>query len=66
MQLCFNVLVGPSLAPFFSFIPVPVHDLTAVLGGSAELPCDIQPDDAHDDVFLVLWFKDNATKPMYR
>ena len=60
------LLARPPFKRFLSFIPVPVHDLTAVLGGSAELPCDIQPDDAHDDVFLVLWFKDNATKPMYR
>ena len=37
-----------------------------MLGGAAELPCDILPEDAHDDVYLVLWFKDEATKPMYR
>ena len=35
------------------------------MGGVAELPCDILPEDAHDDVYLVLWFKRNATKPMY-
>lgn len=45
--------------------PVPVKDVEAVLGGAAELPCDILPEDAHDDVYLVLWFKDEATKPMY-
>ncbi len=50
----------------FSPISVPVRDVEAVLGGSAELPCDILPEDAHDDVYLVLWFKDEATKPMYR
>ena len=48
------------------FLPVPVKDVESVLGGSAELPCDILPEDAHDDVYLVLWFKDEATKPMYR
>jgi hypothetical protein len=26
----------------------------------------LTPEDAHDDVYLVLWFKGNATKPMYR
>lgn len=45
--------------------PVPVRNVEAVLGGVAEMPCDILPEDAHDDVYLVLWFKENATKPMY-
>lgn len=45
---------------------MPIRDVEAVLGGVAELPCDILPEDAHDDVYLVLWFKENATKPMYR
>ena len=45
---------------------VPVRDVRAVLGEKAELPCDILPADPHDDVYLVLWFKDDATKPMYR
>ena len=35
------------------------------MGGGVELPCYILPEDAHDDVYLVLWFKDEATKPMY-
>ena len=51
---------------FFFFLAVPVRNVEAVLGGVAELPCDILPEDAHDDVYLVLWFKANATKPMYR
>jgi hypothetical protein len=51
--------------PFVLFA-VPIRSVEAVLGGSAELPCDILPDEAHDDVYLVLWFKDEATKPMYR
>ena len=53
------------LIPTF-FLAVPVRNVEAVLGGVAELPCDILPEDAHDDVYLVLWFKANATKPMYR
>ena len=53
------------LIPIF-FLAVPVRNVEAVLGGVAELPCDILPEDAHDDVYLVLWFKANATKPMYR
>ena len=47
-------------------ISVPIRDVVSVLGGSADLPCDILPEDAHDDVYLVLWFKDAATKPMFR
>ena len=64
-QVCF---VEPRLIGFlfcFSLL-VPIRDVEAVLGGRAELPCDILPEDAHDDVYLVLWFKENATKPMYR
>ena len=45
---------------------MPIRDVVSVLGGHAALPCDILPEDAHDDVYLVLWFKDKATKPMYR
>ena len=45
---------------------MPIRDVVSVLGGQAALPCDILPEDAHDDVYLVLWFKDKATKPMYR
>ena len=64
-RVCF---VEPRLIGFlfcFSLL-VPIRDVEAVLGGRAELPCDILPEDAHDDVYLVLWFKENATKPMYR
>ena len=45
--------------------PVPIQTVSGILGGGVRLPCDILPDDAHDDVYLVLWFKDKATKPMY-
>jgi hypothetical protein len=50
----------------FVYFLVPVRHVEAVLHGAADLPCDILPEDAHDDVYLVLWFKGNATKPMYR
>ena len=45
---------------------VPIRNVEAVLGGIAELPCDVTPEDVHDDVYLILWFKDEASKPMYR
>ncbi|KAK4293020.1 hypothetical protein Pmani_034253 [Petrolisthes manimaculis] len=39
-------------------------EVTAVEGGTAALPCDFQhPKD--DSVFLILWFKDNLTTPIY-
>jgi len=36
------------------------------VGGNAELPCDIMPADPNDEVYLVLWYKDSAGKPLYR
>lgn len=40
----------------------------AVLGRTAALPCDIEPGpDAKDDrVYMVLWFRESAGKPLYR
>jgi hypothetical protein len=67
MPLQLSSLVWPERLTFvFVFLPVPIRNVEAVLGAVAELPCDILPEDAHDDVYLVLWFKENATKPMYR
>ena len=73
---CARVLEMPQFFPlaqmwfsylcFCSSFSVPVKKIEAVLGGVAELPCDALPEDAHDDVFLILWFKDDAKKPMYR
>ena len=50
---------------FFDF-SVPVKSVEAVIGGKAELPCDIYPSDTVDDVYLVLWYRDIAGKPLYR
>ena len=50
----------------FLLFSVPIRNVEAVLGGIAELPCDVTPEDVHDDVYLILWFKDEASKPMYR
>lgn len=38
----------------------------AVLGKTAKLPCDITPEHKDDRVYMVLWFKENAGKPLYR
>ncbi|XP_071744749.1 neural cell adhesion molecule 2 isoform X2 [Lepeophtheirus salmonis] len=45
--------------------PIPIIDVYAVVGDKAELPCNIQPSDPSDDVYLVLWYRDLAGKPLY-
>ena len=46
-----------------SSLSVPIRDVDAVIGGKAELPCPIEP---ADDVYLVLWYRREAGKPLYR
>lgn len=38
----------------------------AVLGRTAILPCDIEPEAKDDRVYMVLWFRESAGKPLYR
>jgi hypothetical protein len=45
---------------------VPSTQATAQAGSKAFLPCEVISTGSRDDIFLILWFKDNATKPMYR
>jgi hypothetical protein len=51
-----------------SFITVSTVSVEAVLGRTATLPCDIDPGpEARDDrVYMVLWFRESAGKPLYR
>merc|ERR1719342_303270 len=44
---------------------VPIRDVWAVKDGKAELPCDIAPPDPTDQVYLVLWYRELAGKPLY-
>uniref|UniRef100_A0A6P4EES7 Hemicentin-1-like n=1 Tax=Drosophila rhopaloa TaxID=1041015 RepID=A0A6P4EES7_DRORH len=37
----------------------------AVLGRTASLPCDIEPEAKDDRVYMVLWFRESAGKPLY-
>ncbi|XP_046737249.1 protein turtle homolog A isoform X1 [Diprion similis] len=46
--------------------PVSTLEVTAVLGRTAELPCDIEPSTREDRVYMVLWFRDSSVKPIYR
>ncbi|CAG5106044.1 Similar to Cadm1: Cell adhesion molecule 1 (Rattus norvegicus) [Cotesia congregata] len=45
--------------------PISTSEVTAVLGKSASLPCDIEPSTRGDGVYMILWFRDNAVKPIY-
>ncbi|XP_063233015.1 synaptogenesis protein syg-2-like isoform X2 [Bacillus rossius redtenbacheri] len=45
--------------------PVSTVQVDGVLGRSVSLPCDIEPATRDDRVYMVLWFKENAGKPMY-
>lgn len=42
------------------------HRIEAVLGKTANLPCDIESKDKQNVVYMVLWFKKNDDKPIYR
>ena len=44
--------------------PVAVQHISALQGTTAVLPC--APDDDWQDVFLLLWFRENATVPLHR
>ncbi|XP_063231434.1 nephrin-like isoform X2 [Bacillus rossius redtenbacheri] len=45
--------------------PIPVTDVEGVLGRKTMLPCDINPRDRDDAVYMVLWFKEADGEPLY-
>ncbi|XP_059610810.1 uncharacterized protein LOC132257796 [Phlebotomus argentipes] len=45
--------------------PVSTASVEAVLGKTASLPCDIEPEARDDRVYMVLWFRESAGKPLY-
>ncbi|XP_063383195.1 hemicentin-2-like [Cydia fagiglandana] len=47
------------------FVPVSTMEVEAVVGRSASLPCDIEPDTNEDRVYMVLWFRHSGGKPLY-
>ncbi|XP_050354985.1 hemicentin-2-like [Nymphalis io] len=47
------------------FVPVSTVDVEAVVGRTATLPCDIEPDSNEDRVYMVLWFRHAGGKPLY-
>lgn len=42
------------------------HTVEAVLGKTTNLPCDIESRDRQNVVYMVLWFRKNDDKPIYR
>ncbi|XP_069163229.1 protein turtle homolog A [Procambarus clarkii] len=46
-------------------LTVPVVAVTGVWGGSAALPCEVSHPPV-DSVYLLLWFRDHLTTPIYR
>ncbi|XP_063896922.1 neural cell adhesion molecule 1 [Helicoverpa armigera] len=47
------------------FVPVSTVEVEAVVGRTASLPCDIEPDSNEDRVYMVLWFRHSGGKPLY-
>ncbi|KAG8228136.1 hypothetical protein J437_LFUL000138 [Ladona fulva] len=50
----------------FLSIAVPIVDVQGVLGKKGILPCDINPPERSDSVYMVLWFKESDGEPLYR
>uniref|UniRef100_A0A182FAV5 Uncharacterized protein n=1 Tax=Anopheles albimanus TaxID=7167 RepID=A0A182FAV5_ANOAL len=48
------------------FVEMSTVTVEAVLGRTASLPCDIEPEETNDRVYMVLWFRESAGKPLYR
>ncbi|XP_014477343.1 PREDICTED: nephrin-like [Dinoponera quadriceps] len=44
---------------------VSTSKVSAVLGRTATLPCDIEPSTREDRVYMVLWFRDYEKNPIY-
>lgn len=50
----------------FIFVPVPIVNVKVVAGDPVYLPCDITSSDPHDQVLLVLWYREDLGTPIYR
>jgi hypothetical protein len=48
------------------YVSVPTINVQGVLGKKGHLPCDIEPPDKTDSVYMVLWFKEADGEPLYR
>lgn len=50
----------------FSLFTVPITSVRGVLGRQAMLPCDIEPLEQGDVVFMVLWYREGDNEPLYK
>lgn len=50
----------------FCFVAVPIAPVRGVLGRQAMLPCDINPLEQGDVVFMVLWYREGDNEPLYK
>ena len=41
-------------------------DIVAVVGHQAALPCDLAPSSPEEQVYLVLWYREDMGEPLYR
>ncbi|VVC98637.1 unnamed protein product, partial [Leptidea sinapis] len=67
MRVCVALTTFMILSSVGTFIPGtdgPVSSQTALEGGNAELPCDTIPESVHDELMLLVWYKDDV--PIYR
>lgn len=62
-----NISQNKMIFDLFSFdFLVSTVSVEAVLGRSTSLPCDIEPEVRDDRVYMVLWFREKAGKPLYK
>lgn len=68
MHLCTykQIYLTATFPSSFSIFAVSTSMVEAVLGKTTTLPCDIEPEVPSDRVYMVLWFRENAGKPLYR
>ena len=66
MEILYEISQLKANINFHHLFSVPVRNVDAIIGGKAELPCDMYPIDEADNVYLVLWYKDIDGKPLYR
>lgn len=53
---------------FLIFFPAsdPIDEIVTVEGHAIQLPCDITPPNPLEQVYLVLWYRQDEGEPIYR
>jgi|LakMenEpi03Aug12_release.lakeMendotaPanAssembly.Ray.scaffolds.fasta_scaffold1698021_2 hypothetical protein len=62
------VILQKALKNFFFYFSAPeIDSLIGVQGHPVELPCDLTPPNPNEQVYLVLWYRqDEGGEPIYR